>query len=750
MNRQHQRDRVLIYKFILSLFFSFGLALPVHRLLALTFRPFLILGITAAGSLLCFLFGRFRKSSLLLNLILWGISIASFYPYRSKLGAILSAISLGVGSENKLALAAYSLPLTIFISITAVILANFFSYDESSFPVILIFSLPLFYYSALNASVADTLCLIPLMFAVFLASKDIHAASLPTVINSLVVFLLAFLLLPHLSALSPRLADGASSFRQFVDDYFLFNDSRVPFSLSSTGWQPLGSKLGGPADPTDEEVMMVAASGPLLLRGSIRDTYNGYAWGDTIGGRRYLYIDPRFTRLRNNLFDRKRPASEIQSAFPAEEHIQVYFESEGTSTLYLTQRFNSLSGKGLVPYFSPSSEVFATRSLVSGDQYDFYGTRLTADTPGVRALVLAASEADEWETENISNYLEVPETVEDSVYTLADTITADARTNFDRALAISTYLQTSFPYTLDQDYPPSNRDFVSWFLLEEKKGYCTSFASSMVILARILGIPARYIEGYSVHPENGIAHVTNQNGHAWCEIYFSGFGWLPFDPTPADDSSGGQSDSSGEGSSDPDSTPTPEPTNSPVPSIRPTETPAPSSSPAPSPAPEQATETPTPSPVPTSVPEENDSKINWLLLLPLILLLLLLLATLRAILVSPSFVASRQPDSNLVALVWYSALLEALAAMHIMPLPGEAPVSFLKRAQTQLKQPVQLSDMERIVMTAGYSKRRPGSKQIERAERIYRRLIRHMPFVAKMRMYKNRFLHGLPIRSLTQ
>jgi len=56
----------------------------------------------------------------------------------------------------------------------------------------------------------------------------------------------------------------------------------------------------------------------------------------------------------------------------------------------------------------------------------------------------------------------------------------------------------------------------------------------MVILARSIGLPARYVEGFvlPVRSKDGVYEVTNKQAHAWPEIYFEGFGWVSFEPTP--------------------------------------------------------------------------------------------------------------------------------------------------------------------------------------------------------------------------
>lgn len=146
--------------------------------------------------------------------------------------------------------------------------------------------------------------------------------------------------------------------------------------------------------------------------------------------------------------------------------------ADATSTLYLTQRFSALSGDEIVPYFSPASEVFGTRSLAFGDVYTFSGQRLSGDTAGLREIVLAAAQTPDAYAETIrENYLALPGSVDTAVYTLAGEITQDAQTDFDRASALCAYLRSAYPYTLLQNMPPDNRDFVSWFLLDERQGY---------------------------------------------------------------------------------------------------------------------------------------------------------------------------------------------------------------------------------------------------------------------------------------
>ena len=91
------------------------------------------------------------------------------------------------------------------------------------------------------------------------------------------------LLMPLAGSTLPELESVASDVRRMIDDYFFFTEPRTPFSLASTGWQPLGTqRLGGPVNPEDTPVMQVQTPGRALLRGVIKNSYDGACWQDTI------------------------------------------------------------------------------------------------------------------------------------------------------------------------------------------------------------------------------------------------------------------------------------------------------------------------------------------------------------------------------------------------------------------------------------------------------------------------------------
>jgi len=130
-------------------------------------------------------------------------------------------------------------------------------------------------------------------------------------------------------------------------------------------------------------------------------------------------------------------------------------------------------------------------------------------------------------------YLALPGRLPQWVVELAQEVTAEADTPYAQALALEAYLR-SFPYDLEVAKPPQGRDAVDYFLFDLQRGYCDYFASAMVVMARSVGIPARLAVGYAMGSydfQQGAYVVTERDAHAWPELYFSDYGWIPFEPT---------------------------------------------------------------------------------------------------------------------------------------------------------------------------------------------------------------------------
>ena len=149
-------------------------------------------------------------------------------------------------------------------------------------------------------------------------------------------------------------------------------------------------------------------------------------------------------------------------------------------------------------------------------------------------LRLAEPEYPAWVMER---YLQLPSSLPQRVRDLALNVTREESASYDKAKAIELYLKTNFGYNLSVKPPPFDADGVDHFLFTLGEGYSEYFASTMSVMLRTVGIPARLAVGYTTGDQVGeeeLYAVTDSHSHAWVEVYFSEFGWIPFEPTPGE------------------------------------------------------------------------------------------------------------------------------------------------------------------------------------------------------------------------
>jgi transglutaminase-like putative cysteine protease len=138
-----------------------------------------------------------------------------------------------------------------------------------------------------------------------------------------------------------------------------------------------------------------------------------------------------------------------------------------------------------------------------------------------------------------SDYIDLPDGIPSTVSNLAFQVTRNEDTRFEKAVALQEWFREDGGFTYDLDATPGNgTDDLVRFLSEGedgRTGYCEQFASSMAVLARIVGIPARVAVGFyqprKIGPQTW--EYSAWDLHAWPELFFPGSGWVRFEPTPA-------------------------------------------------------------------------------------------------------------------------------------------------------------------------------------------------------------------------
>jgi transglutaminase-like putative cysteine protease len=118
------------------------------------------------------------------------------------------------------------------------------------------------------------------------------------------------------------------------------------------------------------------------------------------------------------------------------------------------------------------------------------------------------------------------------MYEQALALTQNEPTVYDAVKKVEVWLQDNFTYS---ERVPSHRIPLMGFIENDKRGYCQQFSGAMALMLRMAGIPARVAAGFSpgsYNKDTGEYRVRDLDAHSWVEVWFTGIGWVPFDPTP--------------------------------------------------------------------------------------------------------------------------------------------------------------------------------------------------------------------------
>jgi transglutaminase-like putative cysteine protease len=196
-----------------------------------------------------------------------------------------------------------------------------------------------------------------------------------------------------------------------------------------------------------------------------------------------------------------------------------------------TSRFARVLGAGFL-FRDPTDSIFNPAHNSVTTRYDAVSLLPVVTTGELRSVVPA-----DYPPQFRDVYLQLPPKLDPRIRKLAADVTSHATTEYDRVSAVSAYLSSHYRYTLDLRGPVT-ADPLANFLFVRRAGHCEYFATAMTVMLRTLGIPARYATGFAPGEYNPIAGdyiIRGSDAHAWVEVYFPGYGWLTFDPTPSGD-----------------------------------------------------------------------------------------------------------------------------------------------------------------------------------------------------------------------
>lgn len=276
------------------------------------------------------------------------------------------------------------------------------------------------------------------------------------------------------------------------------------FNIGKTGFSDKIASASVQSILSDPNIFFVVQTKNTsdYFKGTVYDTFNGTDWRSTLASKK--------VRFTGHIKINKRPSS-----FSTE----VYkFRNATTKTIFYRGEVCSIRASNAYMFLEidKSGNMVASRKLKKIVYLLEYAQKTSKTT---------------WDTTWIKNtFLQLPK-ISTRVKNLAKKITLNKKTTKLKAHAIQEYLKKTYPYTLNM-YPRDN-EVSDYFLFEAKKGYCIHFATAMTVMLRSLQIPARVVGGFrSGKYQKGHCIVSNEDAHAWVEVFQKNKGWTFFDPTP--------------------------------------------------------------------------------------------------------------------------------------------------------------------------------------------------------------------------
>lgn len=289
--------------------------------------------------------------------------------------------------------------------------------------------------------------------------------------------------------------------------------------------------LGGSVSLTDRPIFEAETPLQTYWRAAIYDAYTGSGWlntdsdsavieeGQLLGEPRYAATADMTVTVRpleagqRTIFAPPRP---LWVSVPVDVDLTRLPVERGGALISLISSRVSLDRAG----------SYQVGSAITGADPD----RLRADGAGHPSWI-------------DGRYLQLPDSLPERVRDLAIRATTGRSNPYDKAEALETLLRT-YRYDLDIEAPPAGSDAVDHFLFNSREGYCDYYASAMVVMLRSVGVPARYVMGYTPGTDASapdrdpgatpVYRIEERDAHAWPEVYFPSYGWIQFEPTASE------------------------------------------------------------------------------------------------------------------------------------------------------------------------------------------------------------------------
>ncbi|MBO1305610.1 transglutaminase domain-containing protein [Enterococcus sp. 669A] len=422
-----------------------------------------------------------------------------------------------------------ALPLLLALLMLLAVLMVQFERFLLSYVLMISYLLMLTVFNTINLSLQITIVFACALLSSLFAIRKLPKELLLLLTSLTVLASMAAYFLPQ-TVMRNQLTAVTSPVRDYLNRRGLYRaiQEMTTSAISRTGFSENDQNLGGPLLDDDTILFEATQNSRSYWRVESKDYYTGKGWENSDVGQSVMR-SRRFTVATED-------APQLSYASP--ETSQVHFFNHGiyvplpygSNALTITEGstgFVQLPENGRLNFVDSNNGEKELRNRWAQPDYQVEDLQNIPVTQP---------------TDTVVDYFQLPPNLPDRVAALAAEVTQGQTSVIGQVTAVEEYLKNSgtFRYSkVDAVVPEENQDYVDHFLFDSQVGYCDNFSSSMVVMLRTLGIPARWTKGFApgdarqTSGDTTVYTVRNSHAHSWVEVYFEGYGWLPFEPTPS-------------------------------------------------------------------------------------------------------------------------------------------------------------------------------------------------------------------------
>ncbi|PEA54922.1 protease [Bacillus pseudomycoides] len=317
-------------------------------------------------------------------------------------------------------------------------------------------------------------------------------------------------------------------------DFLKFKTSEVSKKqeVSKIGYGLDDSQLGGPFEADNTVVFTAQTQNKQYWRVETKDFYTGKGWEVSEKQKKVSF------KNKNDIVSWYEQNTKTEASTAT-----ITMQKSYAHLIYPAGLVSVEADANIAYNIDPFSEKIYTMNGDTSTALNSY--KVTYESPqfSIENLkTVKPNEGHETSTYFMTKYTQLPESLPQRIKDLAVSLTNEKDNRYDKVLAIENYFtDNSFVYeTINVMVPAKDQDYVDQFLFNTKSGYCNNFSTSMIILLRSVGIPARWVKGYTEGTldntfagleSDNVYKIANNNAHSWVEVYFPRYGWIPFEPT---------------------------------------------------------------------------------------------------------------------------------------------------------------------------------------------------------------------------